>query len=101
MKYINLKFDLNITNLLRVGEVVLNGSTGNKYINKAMFVPGYGWVPCSKALCDKFTNDPKHLVLVISEDDDPDKPVTSKIWVARTGLLRRIGSEVLSEKNKP
>jgi hypothetical protein len=100
MKYINLKFDLNITNLLRVGEVVLNGSTGNKYINKALHVPGYGWVPCSKALCDKFTNDPKHLVLVISEADDIYKPVTSDIWVTRTGLIRRLGLENESVKHE-
>lgn len=100
MKYVYLKFDLNITHLLEVGKVVLVGSTGIKYTNTALLVPGYGWIPCSKALSKNFTTDPKQLVLIISEEDDTDKPVTSDIWISRTGLLRRIGSEVLSEKNK-
>lgn len=100
MKYIYLKFDLNITHLLEVGKVVLVGRTGIKYINKALLVPGYGWVPCSKALSENFTNDPKHLVLIVSEEDDPDKPVTSDIWIARTGLLYRLGREYLSGEKK-
>ena len=100
MKYVYLKFDLNITHLLEVGKVVLVGSTGIKYTNKALLVPGYGWIPCSQALSKNFTNDPKHLVLIISEENDPNKPVTSDIWIARTGLLHQIGSEDLSGKKK-
>ena len=100
MKYIYLKFDLNITTLLEVGNVVLEGSTGIKYTQKALLVPGYGWVPCSQALCRKFTNDPKYLVLIISEEGDPNRPVTSDIWIARTGLLYQLNCEKHSEKRK-
>lgn len=93
--------DLNLSNPLEEGKVELMSSISlQKYINKALFVPGYGWVPCSKALCKNFTNDPKHLVLVISEEDDIDKPVTSDIWVTRTGLIRRLGLENESVKHE-
>ena len=101
MYFKNLYYDLNLSNPLEEGRVELISSTSlQKYINKALFVPGYGWVPCSKALCNNFTNDPKHLVLVISEEDDIDKPVTSDIWVARTGLIRRLGLETESVKHE-
>jgi hypothetical protein len=94
MRYIYLYYELNLSSPLQVGSVELWSRVSlQKYTNKALLVPGYGWVPCSKALCDNFTNDPKHLVLVLSEEDDPNKPVTSDIWVARTGLLRALGVE--------
>ena len=93
MKYIYLKKDLKLSEVLETGTTTLVGSTGIKYVNKALFVPGYGWVPCSKDLCMHFTNDPKHLVLVISEEDDINKPITSDIWVARTGLIESLGIE--------
>lgn len=99
MRYIYLYYELNLSSPLQVGSVELWSRVSlQKYTNKALLVPGYGWVPCSKALCDNFTNDPKHLVLVLSEEDDPNKPVTSDIWVARTGLLRTLGVEKTSRK---
>lgn len=92
MRYIYLYNDLKLSNPLKVGKVELWSHVSlRKYINKALFIPGYDWVPCSKALCDNFTNDPKHLVLIISEEDDLDKPVTSDKWVARTGLIKTLG----------
>lgn len=58
MKYIYLQYDLGLSDLLEVGKITLVGSTGQKYVNKALFISGYGWVPCSKALCENFTNAP-------------------------------------------
>ena len=101
MRYIYLYYELNLSSPLQVGSVELWSRVSlQKYTNKALLVPGYGWVPCSKALCDNFTNDPKHLVLVLSEEDDPNKPVTSDIWVARTGLLRALGVEKHQERRQ-
>lgn len=101
MRYIYLYYELNLSSPLQVGSVELWSRVSlQKYTNKALLVPGYGWVPCSKALCDNFTNDPKHLVLVLSEEDDPNKPVTSDIWVARTGLLRTLGVEKHQERRQ-
>lgn len=101
MRYIKLYYDLKISTPLEVGKVELwSHVSSRKYINKALFVPGYGWIPCSQDLCNRFTNDPKHLVLVVSEEDDPDKPITSDKWVARTGTVKVLGLEKKSVDNK-
>lgn len=101
MRYIKLYYDLKISTPLEVGKVELRSHVSSrKYLNKALFVPGYGWIPCSKELCGNFTNDPKHLVLVVSEEDDLDKPVTSDKWVARTGTVKVLGLEDKSVDNK-
>ncbi len=93
MKYLYLNYNLGLSDLLEIGKITLVGSSGEKYVNKALFVPGHGWIPCSKALCENFTNDPKHLVLIISEEDDINKPITSDKWVSRTGIIKSFGVE--------
>ena len=101
MRFIYLYYDLKLSSPLEVGRIELWSHVSfRKYINKALLVPGYGWIPCSKTLCEHFTNDPKHLVLIISEEDDPDKPVTSDKWVARTGIVKSIGLENENVNNK-
>lgn len=101
MRYIYLYYDLKISSPLEVGKVELWSHVSlRKYINKALLVPGYGWIPCSKALSENFTNDPKHLVLIISEEDDPDKPVTSDKWITRTGIINSLGLENKNVNNK-
>lgn len=101
MRYIYLYNELKLSSPLQVGVVELwSKASLQKYINKALLVPGYGWVPCSKALVENFTNDPKHLVLVLSEEDDLNKPVTSDIWVARTGLIRSLGVGKYQERHQ-
>lgn len=100
MKYIYLQHDLGLSDSLEIGKITLVGSSGKKYVNTALFVPSYGWVPCSKGLCENFTNSPKHLVLVISEEDDIDKPITSDMWVARTGLIKSLGVEKYQERHQ-
>ena len=81
-------FDLELTEPFKVGWIELRGFFGKKYIHKALNVPGYGWIPCSRKLQNDFTNDPKHLVIIISDKDDSDRPVTSDIWISRTGLKK-------------
>ena len=68
---------------LKKGNITLYGSTGIEYPSDALFIPSYGWVPCSMKLLKHFSNSPKDLKLVISEKDDKYIPVTSKVWVTR------------------
>lgn len=68
---------------LKAGYMNLYGSTGIRYRNRAIHVPGYGWVPCSRKLQSNFTTDPSDLMLVISDSTDSDRPVTSDIWITR------------------
>ena len=75
---------LKITSPLKRGKVTLTGMTGRKYINDALFVPSYGWVPCSRKWQQNPTTDPEALVLVISDPEDVDAPVTSDIWITCT-----------------
>ena len=58
------------------------------YNNRALNIPGYGWVPCSRKLQMNFTTSPDELMLVISEPDDEYIPVTSEIWVTRTNIVQ-------------
>ena len=66
---------------LKKGYINLYGSTGKCYRSLALEVPGYGMVPCSRKLCNNFTNDSAKLLIVISEIDDENPPVTSSIWI--------------------
>jgi hypothetical protein len=65
------------------GYITLYGSTGKSYTNLALEIPGYGMVPCSMKLKQDFTNLSDNLMLVISEIDDKNAPVTSSIWVTK------------------
>lgn len=84
MHNVYIQHDLNISQPLKKGIITLLGSTGKRYPTEALEVPGYGWVPCSQKLRNNFTTNPKHLVLVISDSNDEDIPVTSPIWVSYT-----------------
>lgn len=68
---------------LETGTIILVGSTGIRYPSSALFIPQYGWVPCSMKLQNDFSSDPNDLTLVISDPDDDYIPVTSPIWVTR------------------
>ena len=65
------------------GYITRYGSTGKSYTNLALEIPGYGMVPCSMKLKQDFTNLSDNLMLVISEIDDKNAPVTSSIWVTK------------------
>lgn len=65
----------------------LYGRTGIRYRNRALNIPGYGWVPCSRKLQGNFTTDPAKLMVVISEPSDDDHCVTSDIWVTRSNVV--------------
>lgn len=41
----------------KVGYITLYGSTGKEYRSKALYVPNYDWVPCSRRLCGDFTTE--------------------------------------------
>lgn len=69
---------------LKRGYVTLVGSTGIHYKNLALYIPRYGWVPCSKKLQKNFSTAPENLTLVISDNEDSYIPVTSPIWVTRS-----------------
>lgn len=87
MRNIYLDSQLHISsNNLKSGYMTLIGSTGKRYRNLAIHVPGYGWVPCSMALQRNFTLDPKNLVLVVSDVNDLSAPWTSDIWITRTSF---------------
>lgn len=107
MKSISLT-DITSIPSLEVGNTKLVGSTGIEYANKALKVPGYGWVPCSKKLDDNFTNLTKDLMLVILDTEkEREEIVTSDIWVTRSNIVgslkqannMRSLSDFLNEKN--
>ena len=79
--------NLENSSALKAGYMNLYGSTGIRYRNRAIQVPGYGWVPCSRKLQNNFSTDPSELMLVISESDDPNRPVTSDIWITRSNAV--------------
>ena len=77
----------NLNRNLKQGVMTLTGRTGIHYRNTALEVPGYGWVPCSMKLQKHFTTDSSQLMLVISDSDDANRPVTSDIWVTRSNIV--------------
>lgn len=87
MKSVSLQFELKLTQPLESGSIDLYGSTGKRYVNKALYVPGYGMVPCSRKLQDNFSNKPEDLMLVIADEQDTYVPVTSDIWITRTNIV--------------
>ena len=78
-----LDSDLKVNENLKTGYVTLVDRGGNTYRIPALYVQGYGWVPCSRRLCANPTTDPAKLILVISEPDDDYIPSTSDIWITR------------------
>lgn len=87
MQTISLKHHLNLVQPLKKGFIDLFGATGKRYRSLALEVPGYGMVPCSKKLRDNFSTSPEDLMLVISDNNDEDKPVTSDIWVTVNNIV--------------
>ena len=65
---------------IEAGYMTLYGEYGKRYNNRALNIPGYGWVPCSRKLQMNFTTSP----------DDEYSPVTSEIWVTRTNIVRTL-----------
>lgn len=76
----------NLTERLKSGYMVLTGEYGRKYRNQALFIPDYGWVPCSRKRQSNFSTNPSDLMVVISDEDDNYRPVTSNIWVTRSNI---------------
>ena len=72
---------------VEAGYMNLYGSTGIRYRNRALNIPGYGWVPCSRKLQGDFTTDPAKLMVVISDSSDDEHFVTSDIWVTRSNVV--------------
>ena len=52
------------------GVITLRGRKGEEYPTRALFVPDYGWVPCSQKLCKNFTTNSRELALIISTKED-------------------------------
>lgn len=88
MHNLYIKWDLDIDDNLEIGYVTMVDRGGNFHRNKALNVPGYGFVPCSRKLRENFTTDPEHLVLVISDANDDNPSYTSNIWVSRTEIKK-------------
>lgn len=77
----------NIKDTIHAGYMTLTGAYGKNYRNRALHIPGYGWVPCSRKLQSDFTTNPCELMVVISDEDDSYRPVTSDIWVTRSNIV--------------
>lgn len=90
MKNLVLNSDLNIFGLLKEGYVDLFDRGGNHYRHKALFVPRYGFVPCSRRLMADYTNDSKFLSIVINDQNDIDPPFCSDIWITRSSLATAV-----------
>lgn len=89
MKSISLSY-IKDPSVIKCGIVVLQGMTGRRYWSQALYIPDYGWVPCSRKLKNNFTQDPQKLMLVLCNPSDQDTPVTSSIWVTRSNILRTL-----------
>lgn len=80
--------DINNNGPIEAGYMILYGEYGRRYNNRALKIPGYGWVPCSKELQENFTINPSELMIVISDENDDYVPITSPIWVTRNNIVR-------------
>ena len=87
MKSVSLSY-IKDASEIKCGHVILHGTTSKTYRNRALFIPKYGWVPCSIKLTNNFTTNPKELMVVESEPGDSYIPVTSPIWVTRSNIVR-------------
>ncbi len=83
MKTIFLKGDLGLKGPLQVTHIVLRDRGGNKHWHKALIVPGYGEVPCSRRLEEDFTNRAEKLALVMNDENDDNPTYSSHIWITK------------------
>lgn len=95
MKYIRLSYLKKEHGFLKDGYISLTGSTGKLYNSRVLLVPEYGWIPCSMRLRTNFTCDHEKLTLVIEEHSDPQKSVTSNMWVTLNNIEKTMGRELL------
>lgn len=82
MEMIFLK-TLNIEGELKVGYTYLYDRGNHKHMHKTLYVPGYGFVPCSRRLLDDFTTDSSLLALVITEPEEKGTAYSSNIWITK------------------
>ena len=69
--------------MFKGGYITLIGSTGRRYMHPALFIPGYGWIPCSQKLQKYYTRRSTDLLLVINSDENDREYVTSDRWITR------------------
>ena len=97
MKTVFLKGDLDLEGPLQTTYVDLYDRGGHKHHHKALVVPGFGSVPCSKRLENNFTNKAEELAIVMNDDEDKHPTFSSHIWITRPkesylGLIRQMRS---------
>lgn len=83
MKTIYLKGDLDLEGPLQTTYVDLYDRGGHKHHHKAIVVPGFGTIPCSKRLENNFTNKAEELAIVMNDDEDKNPTFSSHIWITR------------------
>ena len=83
MKTIFLKGDLDLEGPLQITYVDLYDRGGHKHHHKALVVPGFGTIPCSKRLENNFTNKAEELAIVMNDDNDKRPTFSSHIWITR------------------
>ena len=83
MKTVFLKGDLDLEGPLQTTYVDLYDRGGHKHHHKALVVPGFGAIPCSKKLESNFTNKAEELAIVMNDDEDKHPTFSSHIWITR------------------
>ena len=83
MKTIYLKSELNLKGPLQITYMDLYDRGGHKHHHKALVVPGFGAIPCSKRLENNFTNKAEELAIVMNDDEDKHPTFSSHIWITR------------------
>lgn len=83
MKTIYLKGDLDLEGPLQTTYVDLYDRGGHKHHHKALVVPGFGTIPCSKRLENNFTIKAEELAIVMNDDEDKNPTFSSHIWITR------------------
>ena len=83
MKTIYLNGDLDLKSPLQTTYVDLYDRGGHKHHHKALVVPGFGTIPCSKRLENNFTNKAEELAIVMNDDEDNHPTFSSHIWITR------------------
>ena len=83
MKTIYLKGDLDLEGPLQITYVDLYDRGRHKHHHKALVVPGFGTIPCSKRLENNFTNKAEELAIVMNDDEDKHPTFSSHIWITR------------------